>query len=431
MAAPITDYASAIQGGVSGFFRGRGQRQSEDRQAISFENSQRQQEQQDVRYKNELADRPLRRQALELQVETAEANFDGEQVKRKLRDSLRRFESSGGRDVSGFNDVHNNDFPNGFTSNIEVIGGDGGEISYQRTLEDEEGNVFNETLTRDELLFGVSAVYDDPQKSLDYSRKLKLAELKQENDLEKIEARGKSRGSGKIKLKKLEDGLFHKIQGGVDMGPLKDESGNESAKFWEAEKEENIGARAQKLDQRRSEGLDFKKSKSIDKRTKGLRKEYDTDISTLEDMDGLIDTALVALENGGPLGDKVVKSALSKLSNSKVRALAELNEFKSYGTFAQRVSGQISQFLLGEKTNEQKQMALDIILKFRGDFVRPGLAASKKYYRELAKKGKLDLHSVVRFTDREDVRDAFKAELISEDEAVELIESLKLTGKKP
>lgn len=238
-----------------------------------------------------------------------------------------------------------------------------------------------------------------------------------------LEADDPTAGDDDIKLKKMEDGYFHKFLRGTDLGVATNKAG-EKVKFWESEKEKNIGDRASDRGQRSDEKFTESKAKDIRTQTTATRKEYNSDIAKLSEMDELIDSAMLGLEQGGGLGDKVVKIALSKLTNSKVRALAELQEYKTYGTAAQRAAGYISQFLHGEKTDEQKQQALDLLTSFRDKYVRPGISASKHYYRALAKKNKLDPHEVAKFDDQNDVKQALQAGLITEKQAVEIIKMI-------
>jgi len=289
---------------------------------------------------------------------------------------------------------------------------------------------------RDETLLKENREYEAHvvTKTQEFKENVAKTKSKEERDQLEIKYKNsvklqtfKAKKGGKVDLEKLSDGFFHKISpDGTDLGKLSDVEGKASEKFWAAEKEAAVSSRANTAEANRTKKLDFQVGKESVKQTKDLRAEYKKDVSSLKEMDELIDTVLVGLETGGGLGDKIVKSALSRLGNSKVRALAELNEYKSYGTVIERTSSGISSFLTGEKTDELKKQAMQTVLSFRDKFVRPGLAASKDYYRELAYKDKLDLHSVVRFKNRNSVKKAFTKGWLTEDQATDIIEAMEI-----
>ncbi len=171
--------------------------------------------------------------------------------------------------------------------------------------------------------------------------------------------------------------------------------------------------------------LIIKKGDSVLAQTKSVRQEYNKDSEELQEVRRLIGVGRTALAEGSPISDKIVQSVLSRLSSSKVRALAELQQFKNYGTLAERTSGALSQFFSGGRSDTQKKIALDLLNNFEENMVTPGLRATKNYYRLIAKNAGLNIHSAVRFDNEDDVKSAFKNDLISRARAKEILKIIE------
>ena len=172
--------------------------------------------------------------------------------------------------------------------------------------------------------------------------------------------------------------------------------------------------------------FDIKKQKVIAAKDKmkaatTYRKEAAKDVGDLKSMDRAAEMGLKNIEIGGSLGSKNVKIALSQIAGSKVRALAQLQEFKNYGNLAQRAIGMVTDWVSGGYSAEQLDMAKQIFTELRDTVTGPGIQKSDDFYRSLAKDGGLDPHNVVPFESRNGVRDAMEAGILTYDQARRII----------
>lgn len=166
------------------------------------------------------------------------------------------------------------------------------------------------------------------------------------------------------------------------------------------------------------------------KATTVYRKEAKKDLGDLKAMDSAIRMGLKNLEIGGPVGSKNVKIALSQIAGSKVRALAQMQEFSNYGNLVQRVTGKVTDWISGGYSAEQKQMAKEIFTELRDSITGPGIKESNNFYRTLAKDSGLDPHNVVPFESREGVRDAMDSNLLTYEQAKRIIQDNPNWAKK-
>lgn len=158
------------------------------------------------------------------------------------------------------------------------------------------------------------------------------------------------------------------------------------------------------------------------KATTVYRKEAKKDLGDLKAMDAAISMGLKNLEIGGPVGSKNVKIALSQIAGSKVRALAQMQEFSNYGNLVQRVTGKVTDWISGGYSVDQKEMAREIFTELRDSITQPGIQESNNFYRTLAKDSGLDPHNVVPFESRGGVRDAMDANLLTYEQAKRIIQ---------
>jgi hypothetical protein len=146
-----------------------------------------------------------------------------------------------------------------------------------------------------------------------------------------------------------------------------------------------------------------KKSYRAQRKSTGeLRKEYTKETAVVSGALNQIKLAREALSTGSPLSTKMAQAVISKVANSKVRALAELEQYKNFGNLQQRIAGFFSKTLLGTYSNEQQKMALEALddiesmyNEMKGD--------SKHYFRYLANKDKLDSHAVAKYDSPDEI----------------------------
>lgn len=133
-----------------------------------------------------------------------------------------------------------------------------------------------------------------------------------------------------------------------------------------------------------------------------LRKEYTKETDEVSGALDQITLARTAVEKGSPLTNKMAQATLSKVANSKVRALAELEQYKNFGNLQQRIAGFFSKTLLGTYSTEQKEMALEALDEIEGMY-NEMKDDSKDYFRYLANKDKLDSHAVAKYDSPDEI----------------------------
>ena len=156
-------------------------------------------------------------------------------------------------------------------------------------------------------------------------------------------------------------------------------------------------------------GLEIREQTQADKQynqriktTTGLRKEYKTQTSEISGALEQIKLARTALERNGAISDKLGQAILSKVANSKVRALAELNQYKNFGSLQGRVSGFFSRMILGKYSDAQRKEALDALADIEKTF-KSMKGEAKEYFQYLAETGQLDSHAIAKYDNPEEV----------------------------
>jgi hypothetical protein len=156
-------------------------------------------------------------------------------------------------------------------------------------------------------------------------------------------------------------------------------------------------------------GLEIREQTQADKQynqriktTTGLRKEYKAQTSEISGALEQIKLARAALERNGAISDKMGQAILSKVANSKVRALAELNQYKNFGSLQGRVSGFFSRVILGKYSVAQRKEALDALGDIEKTYQRMK-GEAKEYFQYLAEGGQLDSHAIAKYDNPEEV----------------------------
>jgi len=199
---------------------------------------------------------------------------------------------------------------------------------------------------------------------------------------------------------------------------------------FESWKQDNAKTKAD-LARRRVEateaGLDIRRQEQKDrdyrtniKTTTGLRKEYTIQTKEIAGALSKIEQAERALESNTPLDAKMAQALLSQLANSKVRALAELAQYKNFGTLWGRITGGLSKFVLGRYNQTQVRQALGSLSELKTMYQSMEVE-SKGYFRYLASKGKVDSHSVAPYKDPDDI---FSNKYLSDEQKVKIAEDV-------
>jgi len=194
--------------------------------------------------------------------------------------------------------------------------------------------------------------------------------------------------------------------------------------------QERAAERARQADERLAQGAKRielteeaagqKSYRAQQKSTGDLRKEYTKETAEVSGALNQIKLAREAVSKGKPLTDKMAQAVLSKVANSKVRALAELEQYKNFGNLQQRIAGFFSKTLLGTYSTEQRKMALEALddieamyTEMKGD--------SKHYFRYLANKDELDSHAVAKYDSPDEI---MENQYLSDDEKIKLAEEV-------
>lgn len=197
-----------------------------------------------------------------------------------------------------------------------------------------------------------------------------------------------------------------------------------------------VGKEATKGSQELSrERLDFAKDKQgfvvkKDRRkaTTTYRTEAATDVKDLTSMRLAAERGIILAKKGGSLNSRNIKILLSQLAGSKVRALAQQQQFASYGSLDERALNLVNEWIKGGYSDELLDQSLVMFQTMLDDIITPALEKSNGFYRRLAKDDGLDPHKVVPFESSVEVRQAWEDGLLSADEARKILSSNK--GRK-
>lgn len=156
-------------------------------------------------------------------------------------------------------------------------------------------------------------------------------------------------------------------------------------------------------------GLEIREQTQADKQynqriktTTGLRKEYKAQTGEISGALEQIELARTALERNGTISDKMGQAILSKVANSKVRALAELNQYKNFGSLQGRIAGFFSRAILGKYSEAQRKEALDALGDIEKTY-KDMKGEAKEYFQYLAETGQLDSHAIAKYDNPEEV----------------------------
>jgi len=156
-----------------------------------------------------------------------------------------------------------------------------------------------------------------------------------------------------------------------------------------------------------------------EKKTTSLRKEAVEGVEHFQKQRVAVNDAIAALESGNnALADTMVTQIMSQVVDSKVRAFQMYSVFdRSYGNIANRTFKALSQFVIGERTAEDRQIIKDTLLQFK-QYSDPAANKMRNKYRAIAKEDGLDPFRVVPPDSPEDVRDAIG---VSRDEKLRVL----------
>lgn len=143
-------------------------------------------------YDYEKSTRPLRQEAMEMEVEQAKGKINADKLKKNLLQGLRHAEMTGWQDLKPLTDVYNKQFPDGREIHIEPVKGKKGKMEFNLWTLGQEGV---STVSKEQLQGVVAEIYEDPDKALEHRRKMKLEKTKHEYDMKEINAKNKAKGS--------------------------------------------------------------------------------------------------------------------------------------------------------------------------------------------------------------------------------------------
>jgi len=147
----------------------------------------------------------------------------------------------------------------------------------------------------------------------------------------------------------------------------------------------------------------FEQSKQKAKRTSKLRAEADKDLDVLKFMNGEIQRIKALIKVGDPLSTKQIRAGLANLSGARVRALADLKQYGTFGTLPERLGNAASLFFSGNFSDAAFRQANEFVTGLEDTYVKPGMKEIKIYWRQQAKGEKLNPHNVARYDNPEEV----------------------------
>jgi len=118
-------------------------------------------------------------------------------------------------------------------------------------------------------------------------------------------------------------------------------------------------------------------------------KPFREQLRQLDTLDSLLSGDVSALD------EAQIVNQLSILSDSNVRAQANLNTFKNPGDLGQRLGGAISRFFAGTRTPSQLEEVRQLSTQLRQDIFDPAIEELSGAYKDVATRGKLDPNNVV------------------------------------
>ncbi len=151
-----------------------------------------------------------------------------------------------------------------------------------------------------------------------------------------------------------------------------------------------------------------------------LRKEYTSNVKDATTALAQIKLAKETLKQGKPLSDKMAQALLSKVGNSKIRALAEYNQYANFGDLQGRISGTFARMFSGTYSIKQREMGLKTLTDIE-ELFEASKSDSKNYYRYLAEKNKLDSNSIARYDSPDEI---MESKFLSDEEKVKLAEKM-------
>lgn len=138
---------------------------------------------------------------------------------------------------------------------------------------------------------------------------------------------------------------------------------------------------------------------------------------------------LVRTSKNHALTGKLLQQGLSKLENTSVRALAELDKFANYGDLIERTKGTISQFLTGEPGQEQIDIAAETLNNILTNYIIPALDESDDNWRAVAANRGLDPDLIEMYDTIDDVAEDVKENRITRKQANTILAKPRFKGQ--
>jgi len=161
----------------------------------------------------------------------------------------------------------------------------------------------------------------------------------------------------------------------------------------------------------------FEQTKQKTKRTDKLRAGATKDMSVLKFMNGEIQRIKALIKVGDPLSTKQIRAGLANLSGARVRALADLKQYGTFGTLPERLGNAASLFFSGNFSDEAFRQASEFVTGLEENYVKPGMKEMKIYWRGQAKGENVNPHSVARYDNPQELLDDMRAGLLTREQA--------------
>jgi len=146
---------------------------------------------------------------------------------------------------------------------------------------------------------------------------------------------------------------------------------------------------------------------NVQKATDNLRDDYSEGSEHLKKISNNIDAALAVMDTGDTeLTDKLLAQVMSQVQDTDVRAFQMYAEFnKPFGNLMERITGQVSRFFQGSRTEKERQVIAQTLKHFKENYAETSLSEVRNMYRNQAVNQGLDPFKVVPPTSPEDIRD--------------------------
>ena len=128
-----------------------------------------------------------------------------------------------------------------------------------------------------------------------------------------------------------------------------------------------------------------------------LRDDFEKRAEPFRDqLDSLDKLEIVLAGDINGLDNKIITNLVSRaVATTNVRAQAELDAFKNFGDVSERLSGAISTFFTGKRTEEQLNQVRELIKEVKYQYVVPAMNELEQGYKNVAERNDINPDNVI------------------------------------